>query len=65
MHTTISKMKKENLRLNIRWKAPPIGWIKGNFDGTTKGNPRKVGCRGVLRNYSSYIIDVIAIPIGT
>ena len=58
-------MKKENLRLNIKWKAPPIGWNKGNFDSPTKGNPGKVSYRGVLRDHSSNIIDAIVIPIGT
>ena len=57
-------MKKEDQRLNIKWKAPPRGWIKGNFDGATKGNHRKVGCGGVLRDHSGNIIDFIAIPIG-
>jgi len=65
MHTTVCKMKKENQRLDIKWKAPSIGWIKGNFDGKAKGNTGKVGCGGVLRYHSSNIIDVIAIPIGT
>lgn len=41
-----------------------MGWIKGNFDGATKGNPRKGGCGGVLRDHTSRIVDAIAIPIG-
>ena len=41
-----------------------MGWIKGNFDGATKGNPGKVGCGGVLRDHTCRIIDAIAIPIG-
>ena len=64
MHSTVSKTNKENIRLNIKWKAPPIGWIKGNFDGVAKGNLGRVGCGGVLRNHSSNIIDAITIAIG-
>ena len=65
MHTTVSKMKKENQRLNIKWKDPPMGWIKGNFDGVSKGNPSKAGYKGVLRDHTCNIIDGIVIPIGT
>ena len=57
-------MKKDNPRLTIRWKNPPIGWIKGNFDGAAKGNPGRAGCGGVLRDHASNIIDVIIVPIG-
>ena len=60
-----SKIKKEDQRSSIKWKAPPMGQIKGNFDGATKGNPSKAGCRGVLRDHTCNIIDVISIPIGT
>ena len=41
-----------------------MGWIKGNFDGATKGNPSKVGCGGVLRDHTCRIIHAITIPIG-
>ena len=57
-------MKKEDLRLKTRWKAPPMGWLKGNFDGAAKGNPGKETCGGVLRDHTGNIIDAIAIPIG-
>ena len=57
-------MKKDNPRLTTRWKAPPIGWIKGNFDGAAKGNMGRAGCGRVLRDHTGNIIDVIAIPIG-
>lgn len=40
-----------------------MGWIKGNFDGATKGNPGKTGCGGVLRDHTSRIVDAISIPI--
>ena len=64
MQTKGSKIKKEDQRQNVKWKSPPMGWIKGNFDGATKGNPRKAGCGGVLRDHTCRIIDAIAIPIG-
>lgn len=41
-----------------------MGCIKGNFDGSAKGNPGKVGCGGVLRNHYNTVVDVFAIPIG-
>ena len=40
------------------------GWIKGNFDGAAKGNPRKAGCGGIIRDHAINTIDAIAIPIG-
>ena len=45
-------------------KAPPNGWIKGNFDGVAKGNSGRAGCGGVLRDEVGNVIDAIAIPIG-
>ena len=64
MQTKGSKMKKEDQILNVKWKSPPMGWIKGNFDGVAKGNLGKAGCGGVLRDHTCKIIDAIAIPIG-
>ena len=43
---------------------PPNGWIKGNFDGASKGNLGRAGCGGVLRDEVGNVIDSIAIPIG-
>jgi len=48
----------------LKWKSPPMGWIKGNFDDTTKGNHGKATCGGVLRDHTCRIVDAIAIPIG-
>ena len=64
MQTKGFKIKIDDQRKNVKWKSPPMGWIKGNFDGTTKGNPSKAGCGGVLRVHTCRIVDVIAIPIG-
>ena len=60
MQPQVSNLKKDNPRLTTRWKAPPIGWIKGNFDGVAKGNSGRVGCGGVLRDHTDNIIDAIA-----
>lgn len=45
------KNKVEARRSNFKWKGPPEGWIKGNIDGAAKGNPRKVGCGGIIRDH--------------
>ena len=41
-----------------------MGWIKGNFDGSAKGNLGKARCGGVLRDHYSRVVDTIAILIG-
>ena len=64
LQATSPKMKKEDQRSNVKWKAPLRGWIKGNFDGVSKGNPGKASYGGVLRDHNGNIIDAIAIPIG-
>ena len=62
-HNTGPKNKVEDQRSNVKWKAPLRGWIKGNFDGVAKGNPKKVGCGGIIRDHIGNTIDAIAIPI--
>ena len=56
--------KVDNPRLTIKWNTPPNGWIKGNFDGSAKGNLGSVGCGSVLRDHVGNVIDAIAVPIG-
>lgn len=43
---------------------PPEGWIKGNFHGVAKGNPKKVGCGGIIRDHLGNEINATTIPIG-
>ena len=57
-------MKIDNPRLIIKWYVPPNGWIKGKFDGVSKGNLGRVGCGGVLRDHVGNVIDAITVPIG-
>lgn len=64
MKTKGYKTKIDDHRQNFKGDSPPMGWIKGNFDGAANGNPGKVGCGGVLRDHTSRIVDVIVISIG-
>ncbi|GLJ54199.1 hypothetical protein SUGI_1161990 [Cryptomeria japonica] len=41
-------VKKGN-RKHIRWKAPPVGWLKLNFDGACRGNLKVFGFGAVIR----------------
>ena len=34
--------KQKDQRQNVKWKSPPMGQIKGNFDGSAKGNMGKM-----------------------
>ncbi|KAK4273561.1 hypothetical protein QN277_021939 [Acacia crassicarpa] len=35
--------------VQIRWVAPPDGWVKVNIDGVSKGERRLAGCGGLIR----------------
>ena len=37
------KNKVEDKRSNVKWRAPPKGWIKGSFDGAARVTPKKLG----------------------
>lgn len=53
-----------NPRDLARWDCPPDNWYNINFDGASKGNPRKVGCGTVIRNSNGDNMGSLAIPIG-
>jgi hypothetical protein len=38
------------------WKPPPLGSLKLNFDGASKGNPGRTGLGGVIRDSKGNII---------
>ncbi|GLJ54021.1 hypothetical protein SUGI_1156010 [Cryptomeria japonica] len=50
-------VKKGN-RKHIRWKAPPVGWLKLNFDGACRGNPG-------VSSFGAVICNSEGIPHGT
>ncbi|GLJ16236.1 hypothetical protein SUGI_0272570 [Cryptomeria japonica] len=48
-------VKKGN-RKHIRWRAPPMGWLKLYFDGACHGNPVVSGFGVVIRNSEGKIL---------
>jgi ribonuclease HI len=46
------------------WVPPPIGFIKMNFNGASKGNPELVGASRVIRDSGGIIIRVYVGSIG-
>ena len=49
----------------IRWERPNRGWIKLNTDGSSSGNPRPVGCGGILRVDNGIWVCGFSKKIGT
>ena len=56
-------MKHNDSREDVIWNYHPMGWLKANFYGSTKGNPERAGCGGVLRDHNRRVVDVVAFPI--
>lgn len=52
-------------RQEARWLLPPEGWHKGNFDGTSKGNPGPLGCGSIIRNSNGDSVVSFSMPLGT
>ncbi|XP_059070638.1 uncharacterized protein LOC131860272 [Cryptomeria japonica] len=50
------KMCKEPQKLWCRWKAPPRGWTKLNFDGASKGNLGESGIGAIIRDEHGNIL---------
>jgi hypothetical protein len=46
------------------WTLPQTGFLKLNFDGTSKGNPGKVGAGGVIKDSGRKIIFLYSTSIG-
>ncbi|GLJ45844.1 hypothetical protein SUGI_0965060 [Cryptomeria japonica] len=44
------------LRKTSSWQPPEIGWIKCNFDGCSKGNPRVSRAGGLIRYHNGKIL---------
>ena len=48
-------------------EAPVEGWIKVNFDGVSKGKPRKLGVGCIIRDHlgETLVFGAIRLPDGT
>ncbi|GLJ15393.1 hypothetical protein SUGI_0252690 [Cryptomeria japonica] len=46
-------------RRKVKWKPPPIGWKKMNFDGASKGNPGISGFGAVVRDEEGNLVGVV------
>ncbi|XP_059065832.1 uncharacterized protein LOC131857372 [Cryptomeria japonica] len=55
-----------NLRKRVacKWHPPGKGWLKLNFDGASRGNPRVVGIGCSIHNWEGKEIFLRAHPIG-
>eukprot|EP00253_Pinus_taeda_P002977 PITA_02977 len=46
------------------WHRPPVGFLKLNFDGASRGNPGLVGIGGVIRNHKGEIPYIYSRALG-
>lgn len=46
------------------WNYPPVGWLKLNFDGASRGNPGMAGIGGIIRNHKGDILHIYCKALG-
>ena len=56
------KPNVENITKNLQ--PPPIGFLKLNFDGASKGNPGQAVIGGIFRNSQASAVRIYLFPIG-
>ncbi|KAF9592147.1 hypothetical protein IFM89_012576 [Coptis chinensis] len=49
--------------VSLRWIPPPVGVLKLNIDGSSRGNPGAAGAGYVLRDWEGRFIFGLAVPI--
>jgi len=47
-----------------KWESPPLGFIKLNYDGVSKGNLGQAGARGLFIYSIGNIMYVYSIQLG-
>lgn len=57
------RVKKKVMRVG-KWLPPPIGILKINIDGSSRGNPSPVGIGGVGRDSSGMVVLFFSIYEG-
>ena len=50
--------------LEIKWLPPEGDWVKINVDGALKGNPREMGCGGLIRDEVGRWLGVFTCNLG-
>ncbi|GLJ13809.1 hypothetical protein SUGI_0220390 [Cryptomeria japonica] len=55
---------KSIVRKKVKWKPPPSGWKKMNFDGASKGNLGLSGYGVVIRDEKGNLIGVVCGQVG-
>lgn len=48
----------------VSWKYPPLGWVRLNTDGASKGNPGRAGAGGIIRGHRGELFEVFAVNCG-
>lgn len=49
---------------SIGWNRPPVGFLKLNFDGASRGNPGLAGIGGIIRNNVGEILHIYSKSLG-
>ena len=49
----VYKKKNKEARANCKWKPPPSGWFKLNFDGVARDNPGVAGIGFIINDNRS------------
>ena len=64
MKMTGTSTKQNEHREGVIWSSPPLGWLKADFDGSSKENLGRARCGGVLRHHYRIEMDSMSIPTG-
>ncbi|GLJ54395.1 hypothetical protein SUGI_1168320 [Cryptomeria japonica] len=51
-------------RRKVKWKPPPNGWKKMNFNGASKGNPGAYGFGAVVRDEEGNLVGAVCGQVG-
>ena len=62
--STSSPTQDHQFTIPNHWTSLPSGFFKLNFNGASKGNPRKAGYGGVFRSSTSYILIIFYSTLG-
>lgn len=61
---TMSRHQQQPNSESNSWKCPPVGGLKLNFDGASRGNPGMAGIGGIIRNHEGEILHIYCRDLG-